>query len=523
MQCCVCFHLNRTGAHFCAQCRTPLILQDRYRITRLLGRGGYGAVYQAEHINLGGKQYAIKELLPEPTFTAEQQQAASEQFRLEANLLAQLDHPALPKVGDFFPEGGRDYLVMDYVEGDPLDELLLARRGKAFPETQALAWARELCDVLTYLHTRKPNPIIHRDIKPANIKIAPDGKLKLIDFGIAKVLTPGTGTVLAARAVSAPYSPMEQYGKGTDTRSDLYACGATLYQLLTNQLPPAAPDRATERLKPPRQINPALSPELEAVIVKAMAEKPSERFQSAAEMKHALPADKKPAAPPPPKRPPLKQSSSKKPPPKKKPRDGCGGLALFALLLGLIGAWLWASYPEIARQQAAQATATRRANIIATATASVRETATAHAGITATAIARATTSMRQTIAARPASKIMSVRADNANWLDTGMFAQKDETINLLQTSGTWSPCAAYNCARVDANGDPSYTLDWGDNVLKGCRHVALLARIGDTGELLCAGSNVTLRANQSGYLQLRINDQRTHDNAGVIEMRIEIK
>jgi hypothetical protein len=141
---------------------------------------------------------------------------------------------------------------------------------------------------LTYLHTRQPSPVIHRDVKPANIKITPDGKLKLIDFGISKVLAKGTGD--AARAVSPPYSPLEQYGKGlrTDARSDVYALGVTLYALLTNHLPPEAPDRATEVVLPPRQLNPALSPHTEVVILKAMAEKADERYQSAAEMKQAL-------------------------------------------------------------------------------------------------------------------------------------------------------------------------------------------------------------------------------------------
>ncbi|MEW5718037.1 MAG: serine/threonine-protein kinase, partial [Chloroflexota bacterium] len=153
---------------------------------KVLGRGGYGAVYQAEHTGLGGALYAIKELYPDLTATLEQQQAASDQFRLEASILAKLNHLTLPTVMDFFNEAGRDYLVMEYVEGETLGERL-ARTGAPLPEAQVLVWAQELCDVLTYLHTRQPNPVIHRDVKPANIKIAPDGKLKLIDFGIAKI------------------------------------------------------------------------------------------------------------------------------------------------------------------------------------------------------------------------------------------------------------------------------------------------------------------------------------------------
>jgi serine/threonine-protein kinase len=176
---------------------------------------------------------------------------------------------------------------MEYVEGETLEERL-ARSGAPLPENQVLAWAQELCDVLTYLHTRQPNPVIHRDVKPSNVKITPDGKLKLIDFGIAKLLAAGVGTAAAARAVSPPYSPMEQYGKGTDARSDIYALGVTLYQLLTNHLPPEAPDRAAEAVVPPRQWNSTLSLNTEATILKTMAERATDRFQSAAEVKRAL-------------------------------------------------------------------------------------------------------------------------------------------------------------------------------------------------------------------------------------------
>jgi serine/threonine-protein kinase len=285
MNCPNCQSSNRAGAHFCANCRAPLFLQNKYRTVRLLGRGGYGAVYLADQINLG-VPYAVKELLPDANAAPEELERAAQQFLFEARILARLSDAALPKVTDFFQEGGRYYLVMEYVEGETLEERL-RRIGTPLREAEVVEWAKVLCDTLTYLHTQQP-PIIHRDIKPSNIKITPDGKLKLLDFGIAKLLQTGSGTGTAARAVSAPYAPFEQYGKGTDARSDLYALGVTLYELLTNHLPPDAPDRLNEQVIPPRQWNPLLAQNVQAVILKAIAERQSDRYQSATEMKQAL-------------------------------------------------------------------------------------------------------------------------------------------------------------------------------------------------------------------------------------------
>jgi len=285
MNCPNCQSSNRAEAHFCANCRAPLFLQNKYRTLRLLGRGGFGAVYLADQINLG-IVCALKELLPDANATAEQLQRAAQQFLFEARILARLSDAALPKVTDFFQEGGRYYLVMEYVEGETLEERL-HRIGAPLPEADVVECAKVLCDTLTYLHTQNP-PIIHRDIKPSNIKLTPQGRVKLLDFGIAKLLQTGGGTETAARAVTAPYAPFEQYGKGTDARSDLYALGVTLYELLTNHLPPDAPDRMNDQVIPPRQWNPLLSQNIQAVILKAMAERQADRFQSAAEMKQAL-------------------------------------------------------------------------------------------------------------------------------------------------------------------------------------------------------------------------------------------
>ncbi len=288
MTCPLCSHPNRPNAHYCASCRAPILLQERYRITGLLGRGGYGAVYRAEHLELQ-TVCALKEILPDKKAKTLELREAEDQFRVEATILSALAHPAIPKVRDFFVESRtkRQYLVMDLLEGENL-KTLLEQRGTPFESERVVKWLAALCDILTYLHTQKPHPVIHRDVNPRNLLLTADGSLKLVDFGIAKVARAGARTQGAARAVSPPYSPMEQYGSGTDERSDIYALGVTAYQLLTNQLPPEAPDRATQLLVPPRELNPDIPQWLNDALLKAMAREPAARLSSAQEFKRAL-------------------------------------------------------------------------------------------------------------------------------------------------------------------------------------------------------------------------------------------
>jgi len=181
---------------------------------------------------------------------------------------------------------GRQYLVMDYVEGEDLEQML--QRVGGLPEATALAWIQQILHALEYLHNQMP-PVIHRDIKPANIKITPQGKAVLVDFGIAKVSDPARGTLTGARAVTPGYAPPEQYGLRTDPRSDIYALGATLYTLLTNRVPPEAPLRASgDVLTPPRQIVPALSAQTESAIMCAVELQPTLRWQTARDFRAAL-------------------------------------------------------------------------------------------------------------------------------------------------------------------------------------------------------------------------------------------
>ena len=270
------------------------VLRSRYRIVELVGQGGMGAVYRAEDLRLEGRQCAIKEIQLEAEASFATQ--SREQFHREASVLARLDHPNLPKVSDYFSEGGRDYLVMDFVAGRNLKEIMdeARRQGQFLEEKQVLAWTDQLCDALQYLHSQDP-PILHRDVKPANIRLTPAGTLKLVDFGLVKLLAPDdsrTITILQGRG-TIQYTPLEQYGGDmghTDVRSDIYSLGATLYHLLTNHPPADAKQRFLEpdSLPSPRSLNPRLSLRTERAILRALEMHPNERLASVAEFRVEL-------------------------------------------------------------------------------------------------------------------------------------------------------------------------------------------------------------------------------------------
>jgi len=233
-----------------------------------------GAVYRAYDLVLS-VPVAIKENLnPAPE--------AIRQFKREAVLLASLRHTHLPRVTDHFVIGSRQYLVMDFVAGEDL-KTRLEKEG-AFPEAQVVEWAKEICGALTYLHTRQP-AVIHRDIKPANIKLTPEGQAILVDFGIAKVADPSGGTSTGARSLTPGFAPPEQYGtRRTDSRSDQYSLAATLYNLLTGQIPPDSLERTLGQsdFRPPRELNARVSPATDQAIMRALSLNPEERFGSVA-------------------------------------------------------------------------------------------------------------------------------------------------------------------------------------------------------------------------------------------------
>jgi len=266
------------------------ILWSRYRILDLVGQGGMGAIYRAEDLRLEGRLCAIKEVIPNEDASKAYQEQAQEAFRREANILARLDHPNLPKVSDYFLFNGRNYLVMDYVPGQDLRELIenARHKGEFIAEKQVLTWAEQLLNALEYLHHQEPS-VLHRDIKPSNIKLMPNGTIKLVDFGLVKILQPDdnrTITVLQGRA-TIQYAPLEQIGGDTghtDVRSDIYSLGATLYNLLTN-LPP--PDAKTRYLNAKQlnnlsliSTNPAVSSQTEQAVLHALGLHPEERPDS---------------------------------------------------------------------------------------------------------------------------------------------------------------------------------------------------------------------------------------------------
>ncbi len=255
-----------------------------------------GATYRAEDLRLEGRFCAVKEALPDPDASPEELKQSREQFYREASTLARLDHPNLPKVSDYFSEGDRDYLVMDYVAGEDLQAKLsrAIHQGCFLDERQVLGWAEQLCHSLEYLHSQDP-PVLHRDIKPSNIKITPSGTLKLVDFGLVKVLLPDdqrTITVVQGRG-TAQYTPLEQYGGDTghtDARSDIYSLSATLYHLLTGHPPLDAKQRflKPDSLPTPRNFNPAVSAQVERAILWGLAMHPEDRPPSVAELRTEL-------------------------------------------------------------------------------------------------------------------------------------------------------------------------------------------------------------------------------------------
>ncbi|HEX5692505.1 MAG TPA: serine/threonine-protein kinase, partial [Roseiflexaceae bacterium] len=262
-----------------------VVLQERYLIEGTLGIGGMSVVYR-------GRDLRFKDVV-RPCAIKEMAQSAPDSntrlfnlknFERESGLLATLQHPAIPKVYDFFEEHGRIYLILELINGKDL-ETVLDEAGSPLPEERVARWSVQICDVLSYLHNHEPEPIVFRDLKPSNIMVTDHDRIVLIDFGIARNLTrpDRKGTMIGTEG----YSPPEQYRGLAEPRGDLYALGATLHHLLTAS-DPRLETPFTFHERPLRQLNPAISPEIDAVVSRALEYDMVARWASSEELKEAL-------------------------------------------------------------------------------------------------------------------------------------------------------------------------------------------------------------------------------------------
>jgi len=265
------------------------VLKERYRIQSILGEGGMGTVYLAQDL-LMDRPRAIKELYPDPLAGEAKLLASRQQFKREAEALSRLRHRNLPHVSEYFSIDENDYLVMDYIAGESLADILA--RNKRPTERLVYSWLKQILDALDYCHR---NHVIHRDIKPANIVLTPEGQVMLVDFSLVKMVDPkNPRTATIVRGLGTPeYTPLEQYDASmghTDERSDIYALGATLYHLLTGHSPQPVSQRILNPDTQPsiRQLNARISPWMTQFVRRAMAIRPEERFQSTREMRTAL-------------------------------------------------------------------------------------------------------------------------------------------------------------------------------------------------------------------------------------------
>ena len=284
--CPICRASNRADARFCQQCGSDVLLDNIYRITRVIKEGGMGFVYKA--VDAAGAEYAIKEMR-DNFATGEERKEGIERFIEEAELLHNLNHPAIPQVYRSFIDEGRYYLSMEFIYGEDLEDVL--KREKRFPEPVVLRWADQLCDVLEYMHGKG---LIYRDMKPANIMIDRDGNVKLVDFGIAKLLQPGQRNTM----VGTPgYAPPEQYQGLATVESDIYALAATLHHLLTGRDPR---DHPPFTFPPANTVNRAVSAQTTKALEKALSMEVGDRFHSADAFRRALPiptGDRRPTLP----------------------------------------------------------------------------------------------------------------------------------------------------------------------------------------------------------------------------------
>lgn len=261
------------------------VLQGRYMVLGGLGAGGFSSVYRARDLRFPSvtRLCAVKEMVI-GTADPEMRELTIKSFEREASMLAMLNHPAIPDIFDYFTDGNRSYLVLEFVPGQNLQQWL-DETDEYLDEPKALDWALQVCDALAYLHSQKPQPIVFRDLKPSNIMLDPYNHIRLIDFGIAKLFEADQdkGTMIG----TAGYTPPEQYRGEASPAVDVYGLGATLHHLLTRQ-DPRQETPFTFHERPIRAANPAISRAFEAIIMRCLSYDPKERFPDAMALREAL-------------------------------------------------------------------------------------------------------------------------------------------------------------------------------------------------------------------------------------------
>lgn len=262
------------------------MLQNRYQIIGVLGIGGMATVYKARDMRFANvtRLCAVKEMVnlaPDP----QAREMARQNFEREANILATTNHPAMPQIYDFFSESTRSYLVMELIDGQNLEDYVADMApGEFLEESLVVDWALQICDVLAYLHNHKPQPIIFRDLKLGNIMLDHQERIRLIDFGIAKVFQTGQkGTMIGTEG----YSPPEQYRGVAEPRGDIYALGATIHHLLTMQDPRLEPPFSFQE-RPITNTNPQVNPKLETLVMRSLEYDVDRRFSTVDEFKKAI-------------------------------------------------------------------------------------------------------------------------------------------------------------------------------------------------------------------------------------------
>lgn len=261
-----------------------MILKNRYEIKEIIGRGGMGCVYKAADRIHRGRLVAIKELMIKKSMPEEKRREAVDQFQTEARILARLSHPNLPKVYDYFSLGDRYYIVMEFIPGRTLDEILNQQGTRPLDERLVFSWAVQILRAMHFLSVQRPRPIVFRDLKPSNIMITRQGRVKLIDFGIARFFKEDKSEDTYVYGTPG-YAAPEQYGTGqTDGRSDIFSLGATLHHCLTGRNPSENPVDFPD----PKKLNHRLSRAAADIVMKALEPEREKRFRNALEMKHAV-------------------------------------------------------------------------------------------------------------------------------------------------------------------------------------------------------------------------------------------